>query len=76
MSLVAKMAGMTRILPVILIALGALLLTPLVFAAVLIVTGPSMSVAIVAPEALILLALAPIAGLALIWLGLRALRPR
>lgn len=67
---------MNRIVAVILIAVGALLLTPVVFAAVLMATGPSVSVAIVAPEALILLVLVPITGLALIWAGLRGLRPR
>ena len=68
---------MNRVVAAILIALGALLLTPVVFAiAVLAATPGGSTVAIVNPAALIALVLVPITGLALIWAGLRGLKPR
>lgn len=64
---------MTRVLGATLIFIGVLLLTPLVYGAVLVAGGSTL--AIISPGGLIL-AFVLVTALALIWLGLRAFRPR
>lgn len=70
---------MAKIIPAIFMLVGALLLTPWVFAAALLgqslLSGRGASVAAIAPEpGLLLLGLVPVSGLALIWVGFRGLK--
>lgn len=65
---------MTRIVPAIFILIGALLLAPLIYGAVLVVSGSSVTLN--NAGGLLVFVIIPVSGLALIWTGFRGPRPR
>jgi len=65
---------MTRIVPAIFILIGSLLLAPLIYGAVLVASGSSVTLN--NSGGLLVFVIIPVSGLALIWTGFRGQRPR